>query len=314
MRRMRGVALIIALVVVTLATMMATRIGSQSSLDQRRAATLMGQEQAMQIALGAEAWAIEVLHDDAATSKHDSLDEAWAAPLPPLPIEGGQLQASLEDMQGRFNLNNLIKPDGTQNMLAMAQFTRLLTALGLETKWADLLLDWIDADTTVTGNDGAEDSAYTSLTPAYRPPNRPIVSTSELLALPDFGAERYHQLAPYVAALPVGTALNVCTAPGVVLDSIAPDLGQYTQGEAQLALNRQKGCFPALADIQAAAAARIKNSADRQAVIASLSDSTHYFRGKTAVSLGTTQLTLYSLFERNTNGSSRVVIRTLSTE
>jgi general secretion pathway protein K len=134
------------------------------------------------------------------------------------------------------------------------------------------------------------------------------------LALPEFGPERYHQLAPYVAALPVGTALNVCTASGVVLDSIAPGLGQYTQGAAQLALNRQKGCFPALADIQAAAAALIRNSADRQAIIASLSDSTHYFRGKTTVSLGTTQLTLYSLFERNTNGSSRVVIRTLSTE
>jgi general secretion pathway protein K len=312
--RMRGVALIIALVVVTLATMMATRIGSQSSLDQRRASTLMAQEQAFQIALGAEAWAIEVLREDAATTKHDSLDEPWAAPLPPLPIDGGQLQASLEDMQGRFNLNNLLKPDGTQNMLAVAQFTRLLTALGLETKWADVLLDWIDADTTVSGNDGAEDSSYTSLTPAYRTANRPIASISELLALPDFGAERYRQLAPYVAALPVGTPLNVCTASGVVLDSIAPGLGQYTQGAAQLAVNRQKGCFPALADIQAAAGALIRNTNDRQAVVASLSDSTHYFRGKTVVSLGTTQLTLYSLIERHTNGSSRVVLRTLSTE
>ncbi len=314
MNRMRGVALIIALVVVTLATLMATRIGSQSSLDQRRAATLMAHEQALQMALGAEAWAIEVLYQDATTTQHDSLDETWAMPLPPLPIDGGQLQASLEDMQGRFNLNNLLKPDGTQNMLAVAQFTRLLAALGLEPKWADLLLDWIDADSLVTGNDGGEDSVYTSLSPSYRPPNRPIASISELLALPDFGAERYHQLAPYVAALPVGTPLNVCTASSLVLDTIAPGLSHFAEGTAQLAVYRQKGCFPALADVQAAVTPLIKNPTDRQAVMAGLSESTHYFRGKTIVSLGTTQLTMYSLIERNAAGPSRVIIRTLGTE
>ena len=83
MRRARGVALIIALVVVALATILATRIGAQSALDQRRGATLLAQEQAFQVALGAEAWAIEILREDAERSKRDSLDEAWATPLPP---------------------------------------------------------------------------------------------------------------------------------------------------------------------------------------------------------------------------------------
>ena len=63
-RHARGVALIIALVVVALATILATRVGAQSMLDQRRAATLLAQEQGFEVALGAEAWAIEILRGD----------------------------------------------------------------------------------------------------------------------------------------------------------------------------------------------------------------------------------------------------------
>jgi len=314
MKRHRGVALIIALVVVALATLLSTRIGVDSRMDQRRATNLLAQEQAFDLALGAEAWAIEVLKQDAATNKRTTLDAVWATPLPPLPIDGGQLQASLEDMQGRFNLNNLVTPKGVQNPLALAQFSRLLASLGLETKWATLMLDWIDADTVVTGNEGAEDAYYTGLQPAYRPPNRPITSTSELLALPDFGIERYNTIAPYVAALPVGTPLNVCTASGVVLDSLADGLNAFGQDAKQLATNRQKGCFPMIADVKAVIAPLIRNPTDLQTTLAALSEASRYFRGQTVVSLGTSELTLYSLFERNPAGSARVVIRTLGSE
>ena len=45
-----------------------------------------------------------------------------------------------------------------------------------------------------------------------------------------------------------------------------------------------------------------------------LSESSKWFRGTIVVSIGTTELTLYSLFERNPGGYSRVVLRTLGTE
>jgi general secretion pathway protein K len=252
MRRVRGVALILALVVVALATVIATRIGAQSALDQRRAATLLAQEQAFQVALGAEAWAIEILREDAENTKRDSLDEAWATPLPPIPVEGGTVEGGIEDMQGRFNLNNLVTTGGSKNVAMFAVFQRLLERLQLEPKWASLMTDWIDADTVADGIDGAEDGVYTGLTPPYRPPNRPITSISELLALPGFGIERYRRLQPFVAALPVGTPLNVCTAPGEVLDALAPSLNAFGQDPKQLATNRQKGCFPLAADVKSA--------------------------------------------------------------
>ncbi len=314
MRRARGVALIIALVVVALSTVMATRIGAQSMLDQRRAATLLAQEQAFQVALGAETWAIEVLRADYEQNKRQvTLDQAWATPLPPLAIDGGALSGQLEDLAGRFNLNNLINADGSKNVYAFAWFQRLLARLELEPKWASLLLDWIDPDTIADGADGAEDGVYTGFSPPYRPPNRPITSTSELLALPGFGIERYRLLAPYVAALPVGTALNVCTASGLVLDTLAPSLAAFSQDSKQLATNRQKGCFPALADVTAMLTPLLKPE-EKEGALRLIGESSRYFRGQTLVSIGTTELTLYSLFERNPGGYSRVLLRTLGTE
>jgi general secretion pathway protein K len=39
----------------------------------------------------------------------DDLSEPWANLPPSLPIEGGKIAGRIEDLQGRFNLNNLIK-------------------------------------------------------------------------------------------------------------------------------------------------------------------------------------------------------------
>ncbi len=67
--KQRGVALIIAIVMVAIATVLAVRIGTRASLDQRRTAGLIALDQAWHVALGAEAWAIEVLRKDCEDSK-----------------------------------------------------------------------------------------------------------------------------------------------------------------------------------------------------------------------------------------------------
>ena len=90
--------------------------------------------------------------------------------------------------------------------------------LDLEAKWADVLADWLDPDTQPTP-DGAEDNVYTSQTPPYRAAGGPISSLSELLALPDFGVERYRR--PTLRHRPaIGTKINLCTAPGIVIDAL----------------------------------------------------------------------------------------------
>jgi len=70
-RRDAGVALITAVLMVALGTILAVEVGFRGFLDQRRSATLFALDQGFEIALGAEAWAADFLKKDA----QDSLTE-----------------------------------------------------------------------------------------------------------------------------------------------------------------------------------------------------------------------------------------------
>ncbi len=298
-KRQRGVALLIALVLMALVIIIIYDVWFSGAMEQRRTFAVLSLERALQYGIGAESFIAKILQDDAANSTQDTLAEIWAQHLPPYEVDGGQIDGGIEDMQGRFNLNNLADPTtGGVNQEAVDQFSRLLQLVGLETKWAGLAADWVDADLNPSFPDGAEDSVYTTQTPPYLPPNGPITSTSELLALPGFGIERYRRIEPFVAALPIGTAVNLCTAPGEVIDSFGSGFRQFSLDPVQLANARASKCFPTMADFQAALPpadwarmqAKNKNGVGEQS---------HYFRMTATVTIGTAQFTLYSLLYRD---------------
>ncbi|HQR24238.1 MAG TPA: type II secretion system minor pseudopilin GspK [Steroidobacteraceae bacterium] len=305
----RGVALIMAVLMVALAMILAANVVFRGVLDQRRAATMFALDQAFEVALGAEAWAADFLQRDLQESKTDNLAETWAQPLPPLPIEGGSVAGRLEDLQGRFNLNNLVFADGTTNPDAVKQLERVLVTLDIEPKWASAMADWIDEDNQPGFPDGAEDSVYTGQTTPYLAANMPITRTSELLALAGFGSERYAKLKPYVSALPVGTPLNVCTAPGIVLDALTERTREFGLNPDDLAKRRVEGCFPTLADLRGAL-----GDADYDKIKNSLSESSSYFGATVWVTIGTTDFTLYSLLVRNQGGLVRPQLRSFGTQ
>ncbi|MGE0031717.1 MAG: type II secretion system minor pseudopilin GspK [Steroidobacteraceae bacterium] len=306
--RQRGVALITAIVLVAIATVLAVHIGTRAALDLRRTAGLIALDQGWHVALGAEAWAAEVLRDDREDSQTDHLGERWAQPLPPLPVDGGDVRGALEDMQGRFNLNNLITGDGTVNESAIARFERLLANVGADRRWARIMADWLDTDTVPGFPEGAEDGAYLSQNPPYRSANGPVATTSELMALPGMTLEEFQRIRPYVAALPVGTATNICTAAAPVLASLIEGGTDFGDAES-LQSNRGDGCFPTIADLQATL-----DPALYQTLQPTISETSNWFRAVTVVRIGTSELTLYSLIERNSSGGSRTVLRSTGTE
>ena len=320
-RRQRGVALIIALILVALAAILATKLTFDGFLERRRAIGVLAAEQALHFGMGAEALAADVLAQDLQNNPNLTvLTSPWAQPTQPLPItpqdnpEGepiGTLQGELEDMQGRFNLNNLGRvqlPGGQQDPQPLEQFRRLLRAVGLEEKWAGMARDWIDADDIPGSPDGAEDQIYTSQTPPYRTGNWPMMSPTELMNLPGFGADRYRKIAPYVTALPLATAtINVCTAPSVVLESLADNLnGEYSP--EVLANGRKSGCFPDLNTFRTVVGpkslAEINGRYDSKS---------QYFRLTTRVTLGTSEFTLYSLLYRGNGGKIIPLLRSFGT-
>ena len=181
----------------------------------------------------------------------DDFTEEWATPIPPIPLEdvGGEFEGTLEDLQGRFNLNSLVTYNnggvGEVDENAVKRLERLLEVLELEPKWAKLIADWIDSDNDPGFPDGAEDPVYTNLAPPYRTANMPITRASELLALPEFGADRYRKLAPYVTALPADArTINLCTASPELLDALVEGSRQFTLARESWQRTRAQRCFP----------------------------------------------------------------------
>lgn len=231
MRRQRGVALVTAILVVALATTAAVAMVVGQQIDIRRAGNVLDAEQAYLYVAGLEDWAGQVLRRDRSDGETDHPGEDWATVLPPIPVEGGQLTGGLEDAQGRFNLNNLVGPDGKPVAVEVERLGRLLAVLGLAPGLASAVVDWIDADLEPSGTMGAEDDVYLGRNPPYRTANRPMGSASELRlvagfmeAVGDEGRTVYDVVAPYVVALPQRTALNVNTAPAPLLAALADGL------------------------------------------------------------------------------------------
>jgi len=310
----RGVALIVAILLVALGTILAAAVGYENAMTARRSTGTFAFDESLLIAQGAEALAAYGIRQFyQADPQHTYIGQGWDKPVGPMEVVPGvMLEASLEDMQGRFNLNNLVKNDGTPDAVNVAAFTKLLELLGLETKWAPMLVDWIDADIVPQNIDGAEDSVYMGQTPPYRTPNRYITSASELLALPGFGRDRYLLLAPYVTALPWKTTINVCTAKDKVLDAfLASGQTDFSSTAGQLDKNRAAGsggCFPTLANFQAAFADP-KVWAQTQSKFGQTSV---YFRLTSLITVGSAEFNLYSLMYRDATGAVRPIQRSFT--
>jgi general secretion pathway protein K len=129
------------------------------------------------------------------------------------------------------------------------------------------------------------------------------------MALPGFGRGRYNRLAPYIAALPGGSPINICTASGQLLDAITGQT-EYSTDTANLEDSRhQTGCFPPLAVLETTL-----NTQQPTHMETRLGTTSHYFRLRTYITIGTARFSLYSLLYLDGNGQIRPIVRTFGTE
>src|SRR5512139_3840404 len=105
--RSRGVALVMAILVVALAATAAIAMVSRQQFDIRRSSNLLSIEQGLLYQQGIEGWAMQTLRRDRKNNDTDSSADAWAMPLPPLPVDGGKVAGQISDLQGLMNLNNI---------------------------------------------------------------------------------------------------------------------------------------------------------------------------------------------------------------
>ena len=297
----RGVAVVLAMLVVALAASTATYMLWAESLWLRQVENLVARAQADSVARAATQWASAILAEDDPSVDH--LGEAWARRLPALPAEGAVLTGAITDEQGKFNINNLVR-GAAPSPVDVAVLQRLLAQLGLPAALADAIIDWIDPDDAVTQPAGAEDLDYLAREPAYRAPNRALADVGELGRVKGMTPEALARLTPYVTALPDETAVNVNTAPAAVLVAIVPSLS--AGDAARLVEHRSRTPFRALEDFERAlpparAGAGISGSIDIKS---------RYFSAEAAVSVGRVTAGYRALIERGERGRSAILALT----
>jgi len=303
----RGVALITAILIMALITTLTFSLEWDNSLDLRRTYVSMYREEAIQAAIGAESWVLGILRQDLDDSQTDHLGEIWATDIPPLPLESDDIRGAvfgkIEDLQGRFNINNLIDRDGNVDQPSLEQFRRLLISLGLDVRFAWIAVDWLDANSEASFPDGAEDSIYTGIVPPYRAANQILSSTSELAALEGMDKATMDTLLPHIVALPRRTEINVNTATGPVLQSLDENI--TTSDVERLLSERQETGF---ADI-----ANSFSSLVTPDVLNQLEETSEFFRLKVIVQIDTVRITYYSLLERGPRGDVTPILRSIGT-
>ncbi|MDK8465417.1 type II secretion system minor pseudopilin GspK [Marinobacter sp. SS13-12] len=254
--RQGGVALIMVLLAMALVVMLASGMTQQQSVRVFRASHYLAQQQGHSVALGAEAFARQILVRDFEEDKDnnamvDSLDEFWAQNAAILPIDdNGVAEVQIDGLGGRINLNDLVRGNGQVDPLVRDRINRLLQVLEITTVNVDALIDWIDPDDQTVSAYGAEDGQYLMQEPAYRAGNQPFVTVSELRLIDGMTEEAYQALRPHVTALPVaGLGINVNTASAAVLRSLHEEL---TQAQADAILEkRQEERFETVQDFLA---------------------------------------------------------------
>jgi len=318
--RQRGIALLVAIVMFAIATTVAAAITYNKAMAARRAAATFTLEQALQAGMAAEALAAIALEDDGKNSK-TTLDKSWSEPLGPVEIEGTGIwiQAQVEDLTSRFNLNSLVKWSGPPDNVFVTNneqvqvFRKLLETLKIDQNFADLMVDWIDTDIAPQATSGGEDTLYLTQNPPYRPPNTFIMHPSEILAMPGFGAERYALLAPYITALPVDTKVNPCTASGLVLDVSMndPQNEQEFQLQDMTAVRKGGSCNNTTASV---VTSRIGDATLKGLALARFDEKSSWFRLRTNIRIGTAEFVLYSVLFRQQNNRVRTVQRSFGSE
>jgi len=297
----RGAALITAILITAIAAITAVSMASRQHLDIRRTTNVIESSQAYLFALGAEEWGRQLLIRDGKDNKVDHLEEDWATTLPPIEVEGGRVAGQIEDLQGRFNLNNLVKGK-QQSPLDVERFRRLLQQLDLDEELLYAVIDWIDEDEDPSLPGGAEDFDYLGRDLPYRTPNAPMGSVSELLLIKGVDRKVYDALQPHVTVLPEYTDINVNTASAEILMILANDM---TQSEAdELIADRGDNGYEAVDAFtsHAAIAGRITDKSG-------LGVQTKYFIINAASEFGRGRTNLYSLMVRDENANVAVAMR-----
>lgn len=257
-RKQRGVAVITALLLTTLAVTIVASLFWQQQVQVRSMENQRLHLQIQWILRGTLDWTKLILQQEAATQpNYTSLKDVWAVPLANTRIDqyvdreriagetfDANLSGQIYDATAKFNLTNLAD-NGLVDKVAVASFKQLLTFLRLDPGLATGAAQLVANGQMTVAQTGAANQANA---PAKQ---MQAIALEDFLDVPGFTSDTVDALRNYAIVLPDHTTVNVNTASAEVLAAV---LGlQLAQGQALVA-QRDRAAWNDLSKFSAAVA------------------------------------------------------------
>ncbi len=250
--KQKGMVLLLVLTIFAFAAIVSGELSYQSHREIRRTSNMIAIDEAYLFAKGGETFAIQKLLSDYINDKRkglnaDYLTEPWSVQNEPYELDAsaidgnqngsgnllnnnliksdplqdiGEMSIVIEDLQARFNVNNVQYNNKQGSIKGVDQFENLINAvikkgvqlpsdsLDLELDYQDdygqtfqseippadlarAVEDWIDTDDEAQLPSGSEDSFYSSRKTPYRTASQDITDVSELKAVTGFSENDY---------------------------------------------------------------------------------------------------------------------------
>lgn|SRR3990167_7337915 len=291
----RGVVLVIALLIVALVAGMSVVMMARMSRDTARTMMIFRYVTAEFRAQGSLIWAMDQLRRNWDSQKNNKPIDVMPTASPVDEVEGYKIGSQIDDMQARFNLNNLSDFD------AQADFKRLIRLLDQKvsdqaaTNIARSVAFWIQTSPS------SDDQYYLDLPRPYHAAHRLMFNMSELNLVRGMTPSLFQALSPYITALPEQTKINVQTAEVPVLMMLSP--GMRLETAKKIIEWRSK--TPFLSTTQFLGLSFIKNLGISPEKITVTSD---YFLVTSIVSIENQRLLLYTLCERKSKNNKALIV------
>jgi general secretion pathway protein K len=317
--RQRGAALLMAMVIVTLvATMSASMVWQQWRAVQVEGAERV-RAQATWVLTGALDWARLILREDARNGGPDHLGEPWAIPLAEARLStflavdeqnnadedtpDAFLSGKVEDVNSRYNLRNVVSGEGDIVPEELLALKRLCENAGLSPALADGLAQSLrQATLAVLSVQSADPAVLAKMGGEGVRQKAPLMpQTFDQLRWLGLDAGTLERLRPYLTILPVGTLVNVNTAPREVIAAVVDNLDLARA--SRLVQTRQRNAFKTTDELRATLGAGNWN-------FARLSVSSDYFEIRGRLRLDNSVIEQRHLVQRT--GGSEVIVRNQS--
>ncbi len=249
----RGVALLTVLMAIALMTLLVVDFTTSAALGYRSAANQADELRARYLArsginVGLALLTQSLLAQATSRSPYEGLDQPWAMPFPPIPVDGGTASLSIADEARKVNINQLVNPsNGTVNATVAGILTRLFAVLGVSPNLVPALIDWLGPN-SVESAGGTEADYYLSLMPPYAPRNGPMPTLGDLRLVRGVDDATFALLSRYLTVSPE-TRVNANTAPAEVLAALTPELFENPPVVKEIVEARAQAPFTTILDV-----------------------------------------------------------------